>query len=246
MITSVIQQASTQLGISVDLLRYLADNPDALADLTREARRATTTPAETTDHHTAALDFTTKLQNAFTKPADGAHQGDDDDSLRGAGQVADPAMRRERIAAAITDTRAVEPPPKDRFRFLPRKVWDGKNTSIRQFLLEQYAGRCQICAATFPKRDGDPYFEVVYLVSHTNAAWIDRPGDVLCLCPTCTAKFLHGEVQATDVLDQVRSWRARTEGGDRAVLQMTLCGHLQTINYTEKHLLDLQTLVTQA
>jgi hypothetical protein len=76
-------------------------------------------------------------------------------------------------------------PVHDRYDFLPRKVWDDKNPDVRQFLLEQYAGRCQICTATFPKRDGNPYFEILYLVSHTSAAWIDRPGDVLCLCPTC-------------------------------------------------------------
>jgi hypothetical protein len=62
------------------------------------------------------------------------------------------------------------------------------------------------------KRDGSPYFEGVYLVSHTNAAWIDRLGNVLCLCPTCTAKFLYGEVHAPDVLEQIHSWRAKIEG----------------------------------
>ncbi len=84
----------------------------------------------------------------------------------------------------------------------------------------------------------------LYLVSHTSAAWIDRPGDVLCLCPTCTSKFLHGDVRADDVLDQIRSWRTRTKGGATPVLHLTLCEEPTVINYTEKHLLDLQTMLT--
>lgn len=246
MITPIIQQASTQLGIPVDLLRYLADNPDTVADLTRKADRArhgAAIPAAA-DQPPAPLDYATNLQEAFTKPGMDEQPSDDDGRLPYPGQVAVPGMRRERTAAEVADAQAAEPPVSDRFRFLPRKVWDGKDPATRQFLLEQYAGHCQICDATFPKRDGDPYFDVVYLVSHTNAAWIDRPGNVLCLCPTCAAKFIHGQIEATDILDQVRSWRTRSEGGDHSALHLTLASEPRIIRYTEKHLIDLQTLLT--
>ncbi|GAA4561038.1 sacsin N-terminal ATP-binding-like domain-containing protein [Planotetraspora kaengkrachanensis] len=251
MITPLLQQASTQLGIRVDILRYLAENPDALAAVSREAekalRSATAPPSQSVEITISPFDFTSKLQDAFARPAGSNHLSDDGggDRFHDNGHVSAPAMRRERTAATIEQARTAEPSPQDRFRFLPRKVWDGRNPIIRQFLVEQYAGHCQICDATFLKRDGEPYFEVVYLVSHTSAAWIDRPGNVLSLCPTCTAKFQHGEVQASDILGQIQSWRTRTEAGETAALRLTLCSEPHTINYTEKHLLDLQTMVTQ-
>jgi hypothetical protein len=246
MITLAVQQASTELGIPLNLLFYLADHPDALAEVSRAAQnalKATTAPLPGTLENPSALaDFTARLQDAFTKPAEPGN--DDEDNIHQGGRVDAPTMRRERTAAAIKDAQAAEPAPHDRYDFLPRKVWDDKNPDVRQFLLEQYAGRCQICTATFPKRDGNPYFEILYLVSHTSAAWIDRPGDVLCLCPTCISKFLHGEVRADDVLDQIRSWRTRAEGGAAPVLHLTLCEEPTVINYTEKHLLDLKTMLT--
>jgi hypothetical protein len=44
MITSVVQQASTKLGIPVALLLYLADNPHAVTDLARTAGTALAAP----------------------------------------------------------------------------------------------------------------------------------------------------------------------------------------------------------
>ncbi|MEV4296035.1 sacsin N-terminal ATP-binding-like domain-containing protein [Microbispora rosea] len=247
MITPVVQQASTQLGISVETLRFLADNPEALAavEAERALRSTNASPSLSVGKPLSPLDFAAKLQDVFDRPPGSNHMSDDGDgSFHDNGYVGAPVMRRERTAAAIEEARAAESSPQERFRFLPRKVWDGKDPAVRQFLLEQYAGHCQICDTTFLKRDGGPYFEVVYLVSHTNAAWVDRPGDVLCLCPTCAAKFQHGELHASDMLGQIRSWQTRTEGGEKAALHLTLCGESHTIHYAEKHLLDLQAMVT--
>jgi hypothetical protein len=83
-------------------------------------------------------------------------------------------------------------------------------------------------------------------VSHVSAAWIDRPGNTLCLRPTCASKLLHGQVSADNVPDQIRSWRTRAEGGAASALHLTLCGEPTVINYTEKHLLDLQVMLSLA
>jgi hypothetical protein len=70
MITSVIAQASTELGIPLDLLLYLSGNPDALADISRAAAQTTRgmSPPQTPELDTSARDFPTELQQAFTKP----------------------------------------------------------------------------------------------------------------------------------------------------------------------------------
>jgi hypothetical protein len=163
------------------------------------------------------------------------------------GAVADPEGRRKRTAKEIEEGRAAEVPAEARFRRVSLKQWEKKNSEVRTFLREQYGGGCQVCGESFAKRDGDPYFEGLYIVSHTRARWIDKPGNVLCLCPTCCAKFLHGAVEANDVLGQIRKIRVKREGGatDPAIA-VTLCGEKKRIRFAERHILELQALLTAA
>lgn len=127
---------------------------------------------------------------------------------------------------------------------MPRKIWESKSNQVRAFLKEQYRGCCQICRKTFLQRDGEPYFEGVYPVSRTRARWIDREGNVLCLCANCCAKFLHGEVVAETLLEQIAEFQPLKEGGGSSPgLEVILCGEATTIRFTERHLLDLQALV---
>jgi hypothetical protein len=75
---------------------------------------------------------------------------------------------------------------------LSRKVWEAKDPAVGGYLQQTYGGRCQICQATFARRDGKPFFEARYIVSRVARRWLDTPGNSLCLCPTCLAKTLHG------------------------------------------------------
>ncbi|MFY1632341.1 sacsin N-terminal ATP-binding-like domain-containing protein [Solwaraspora sp. WMMB335] len=241
MVSSAIVQVSAELNLSVATLRFLAENPDAAAELDQMRQRQerweqspTETPADAGLAHEG---YAAVLEEAFDKPAE--HEPEYE-PLTSVGRVGAPTVRRQRTRDDIREAVADEPASQDRFRHIGRKVWDGKDPAVRQFFLEHYAGRCQICTAAFPKRDGTPYFEVIYLVSHTAAAWIGRPGNTLCLCPTCASKFLHGEVRCDDLLLQIRQWKASVEGGLGSSLQIELCGEHVTIDYTEKHLLDLQ------
>ena len=159
------------------------------------------------------------------------------------GDVSNPERRRERVRETLEDDKGLEPSVDQRFQHVSRRVWEAKDSAVRHFLLEQYDGHCQVCSATFGKRDGTPYFEGVYLVSRVHGRWVDRPGNVLCLCASCSARFLHGPVEADDILDQVRSWRTRLEGGDTSFLRLRLCGDDVVLTFAEKHLLDLQEMV---
>ncbi|WP_328423950.1 hypothetical protein OG470_12760 [Micromonospora sp. NBC_00389] len=244
MISSAIVQASAELNLPVAFLRFLGESPEAVAELDQLRRRF-----EQKEHESGVSDaaarltpdgYADALQDAFDKPAANA---DPESPLVSGGRVTAPVIRRQRTRDDISEDLADEPAPRDRFRVIGRKVWDGKDPAVRQFLLEQYAGHCQICTATFPKRDGSPYFEVVHLVSHTAAAWIDRRGNTLCLCPTCTSKFLHGHVESVDLLQQIQQWSTGAEGGGGSKLRIQLCGSPVVIGYTEKHLLDLQEMI---
>jgi hypothetical protein len=251
MATPVIEEASRQLGVPPKVLQALSRNPDLVARIEQELMaRAATSSARTADgadeefecgpSPDETVDFATALSEAFDRAGKGAHASA---AVTSAEDVRNPDFRRERIRAALTDDKAAEPPVEERFRRVPRRFWESKDSAVRHFLLEQYGGRCQICNDSFAKRDGSPYFEGLYLVSRTRGRWVDRQGNIVCLCATCCAKFQHGSVQAADIVEQILTWRTRREGGSQPGLALILCGSSAQLRFTEKHLLDLQEIV---
>lgn len=105
MIKSVVEQASTELGIPLDLLIYLAGNPDALRAAEEGFRAAPTRSPASPESPRPMLDFTAELQIAFTKNTKNLPL-EEEDGARGNGQVGAPDMRRERTAAIIKDALA--------------------------------------------------------------------------------------------------------------------------------------------
>ncbi len=256
MVQPVVEEASRQLGLPPEVLRGLSEYPDLVIELQQKLKErvtGTSAGANTDSAMGAHLaegteptpieegDYVSALKDAFSRPGKPGrgHQ----ESTPAAGIVSNPEFRRSRMQETIAEEKANEPLQYERFRQVPRRVWEDKDSSVRQFLLEQYAGRCQICSQTFIKRDNAPYFEGVYLVSRTHARWIDRPGNVICLCATCCAKFQYGTVVADDILSQIRTWRTHREGGSGPRLTLQLCGEEVALKFTEKHLLDLQEII---
>jgi hypothetical protein len=203
---------------------------------------------EPTDRPTGGdvFDYAAELADVFDQPAKRPQKTTLLDDPHSEGRISNPDRRRERVQESIQGDRTAEPEMTDRTRQVTRQVWEGKDESVRAFLFEQYAGFCQICDDTFPQKDGTPYYEGLYLVSRTKGRWIDRPGNVICLCPTCRAKFQYGSVVAPDLLDQVTAWRTRREGGFGTSLAIELCGIPVQIHFTEKHLVDLQEILKSA
>lgn len=145
--------------------------------------------------------------------------------------------RRQRIKDDIANAQALEPDPSERSRYVFRKQWEPRDPAVRVFLREEYRGRCQICGDTFLQANsGEPYFEAVYIVSRRNARWLDRPGNVLCLCPTHSAQFRHGELELAEPLSD----QALDEAN---VVSMRLCGVDVTVEFTERHIMDLRELI---
>jgi hypothetical protein len=189
------------------------------------------------------FDYSTALTEAFDKPGRVARTGTFPQTTAISGVVNNPELRRARVQTALSEDKDAEPPTNQRFRRVSGRVWEAKDSAVRQFLLEQYGGHCQACGETFAKRDSTPYFEGLYLVGRTYRRWLDRPGNVVCLCATCCAKFQRGIVEAPDILEQVMRWRTRQEGGRGPCITLQLCGRPIQLKFTEKHLLDLQEIV---
>ncbi|MFZ0888177.1 MAG: hypothetical protein WA005_06975 [Candidatus Binataceae bacterium] len=221
-----------------DIIEFLATRPEMLERLRNELESAT----KQEDPTSTSLDYRAELAAVFARSS--PQPSEVTDGTDSNGPVPNPERRRQKLQEEIQAARGREPRLTERFTRVPRKVWESKNSVARTFIEEQYRGRCQICDFTFPQRNGRWYFEGVYLVSRTRARWIDRAGNVLCLCANCSAKFVHGEVLAGDLLRQIDDFRPSEEGGPISpMLHIVLCGESTDIRFTERHLLDLQQLV---
>jgi hypothetical protein len=167
-----------------------------------------------------------------------------ENGVRG-GSARNPSRRRTQVSEDIAGAIENEGRSGSRFSYSLRKKWKGKNDNGRVELAEWYNGQCQICDQTFTQRSGEPYFEGLYLVPHTTAEWLDRVGNILCLCPWHSAKFQYGPKELDkDIIEQVKQLSIQAEGGDgQPAIEMRLCGEKIRIKFAEKHLIDLQEMI---
>ena len=188
-----------------------------------------------------SIPFDKALSETFSKP--GKERSNDNEGNGGFSQ--NPSRRREKISKEIGTAIENEDKLEERFRFAPIKEWKGKNNQVRVAFAEWYDGQCQICEKTFVQSNGEPYFEGLYLVSHTTAEWIDRVGNVLCLCPWHSAMFQFGTKEVEeDILQQVMRLKVEAEGGDGPPrIWMKLCEDPIEIKFADKHLIDLQEMI---
>lgn len=168
--------------------------------------------------------------------------------MGGGGAVQKPSRRRKNTQKDIAAGIENEGESDERFSFGLHKKWNGKNDQIRVDFVEWYGGQCQICKKTFTQQNGRPYFEGLYLVSHTTSEWIDRVGNVLCLCPWHSAMFQFGPKEVEeDIIQQVTQLKVEAEGGDgHPMIRMKLCGEPVEIELAEKHLIDLQEMIKKS
>jgi hypothetical protein len=211
-------------------------------EMIKEKRRKERSEAVGVDEETESLvSVTEAIRDKFNRP--GADRVDH--AWIHTTPVFDPERRRMRTQQEIAEAIASEPAKWQRFDRVPTKKWESKDYDTRTFLKEEYHGECQICGYAFHKRNGEAYFEGLYLVSRTKAAWIDRPGNVLCLCANCCAKLLYGEVETEgDIVEQLASVRAYHEGGkSKAAIRFKLCSEDVALTFHERHIIDLQEML---
>ena len=201
---------------SVEQLKKLGrlnrENPEAIQEfLQQQETKKQEKTSNNSDSRKEKIPFHKALCEAFVAPSKDAVDND-----TGYGDsVQNPALRRGRTSENIAANIAAEGKQENRLYFTTVKKWTKKNDQVRITLIEWYRGQCQICDKTFTQSNGEPYFEGLYLVSHTTAGWIDRVGNVLCLCPWHSAMFQFGPKEIDeDVTQQILRLKVQAEGGD--------------------------------
>lgn len=193
------------------------------------------------DSDNQSFDVSDAIFEAFNREGEAELEEFDGD-----GAAANPARRQERSAEALARSKETEPSRGARFKVLSRKVWEPRDPAVRAYLLQTYGGRCQICQATFARRDGQPFFEARYIVSRVARRWLDTPGNSLCLCPTCLAKTLHGSSKAADILSELRKIAGEAADlPDGGTVSFELCGEPVSIKFAQRHLIDLGALLAE-
>jgi len=116
------------------------------------------------------------------------------------------------------------------------------NKRSREFLQQEYQGRCQVTGQTFLKRNGENYFEALSLVGRLNAEYLNDPGNMLCLCADVAAQFMHADFEWLDsVEEKIVGFKAEKEGGTDVMRKVSarVAGRELNITWSERHFLLL-------
>lgn len=241
--TNIEQEFYSQFPEKAEILELAKEIPrEKLKKLAAKEEVGEKDIDETPDYED--VDYKKELEQTFNCPQIKEHE----ESHISPDAIPDPTRRREKVQEDIQNSKDIEPQRSERFKRVPTKKWEQKNCEARNFLKGQYGGKCQICNYSFTKRDGEPYFEGVYLVSRTKVVWIDRPGNVLCLCANCSTKFMYGSVEANNISEQINGFKCVNEGGteNTAIIKLKLCGEDVKLIFTERHIVDLQEILKSA
>jgi hypothetical protein len=240
------QESVRALGLSMEIVDLIVETPlEAQAELTALLKNWTQRKERAASKLQETVPFYQALETFFRTPQSKASS---EKLFQSEGFSRNPVRRREQLAGVVSEDIDNEPSQDARFTFGLRKRWKGKNDAVRQKLIEWYGGKCQICKKTFAQHDGEPYFEGLYLVPYTKAEWIDRPGNVLSLCPCHSAMFQFGSKHVdTDVAERVLGFVPRASGGStQASIDLTLCGHAERIDFHEDHFIELGVMIQES
>jgi len=216
-----IKKAGVAEGvIARDVVAELLEEAGISKTALDHARQIDAAPLEVQRQITALLrEQETSKENGDSEPYHEALSGAFSATGRGTpsydggngGWSQDTSRRRKKTQEDIATAIENDGEHGQQFSFALRKKWKGKDDQVRVAFREWYGGRCQVCEKTFIQRNGDPYFEGVYLVSRKTAGWLDRVGNVLCLCAQHSAMFQFGPKEADeDIVHQVMQLKLKT------------------------------------
>jgi hypothetical protein len=74
-----------------------------------------------------------------------------------------------------------------------QELTDPHGINSKEFLLTQYGGRCQVCGEQIILLNGSMYLETYHIrEAKEDGWWVNRPYNILGLCPNCHAKAKYG------------------------------------------------------
>jgi hypothetical protein len=135
------------------------------------------------------------------------------------------------------------------------KSKSGRHINGKEFLKEQYDGRCQICNTRLDLGNGNPFFYLTHIaeVKHERA-WGDMVWNILCLCPNCHALIKHSRNNDLSDIQQIATLASEHEiapepieerNGDFYIVNIQLAGKDKQLFYNPIHLRKISVLIKQ-
>jgi hypothetical protein len=157
--------------------------------------------------------------------------------------VSDPARYQDQLDNEVIDEiEDAKKPRRERFSIVRES---SANRDARDFLYQEYVGRCQVTGDTFNKANGQNYFVAVCLVPRLNAEHLNHQGNMLCLSAETAAKLMYASFSWLDDLKtKIQDFKAEIDGGNELhrKLRINLAGQDATITWTERHFMRLKAL----
>jgi hypothetical protein len=239
------KELAKQVGLGIEVIETLCGLPmEKQVEYLEMIKKKERADAKERKKQEDVLPFHEAVKGAFLQR--GGPQSAHGDS--GGRTSKNPSRRKAILGEEISADLAGASSTEGRFTLGLCKKWKAKNDHVKTHLTTWYGGKCQICSWTFTQRNNQPYFEGLYLVPHTKAEWLDRVGNVLCLCPRHSAMFQFGSKEFEgDILGGILGFVPEVDGGSKeAEIALRLCGEMITINFHEDHFLELQTMIEQS
>ncbi len=129
-----------------------------------------------------------------------------------------------------------------------------EESMLREFLLEQYKGHCQVCNEKLDLGpDKDPYFEIYRVIKKHRlyGEWSNQEFNVLCLCPNCHALVSYGGRDLQELFNKAKrvadGEEVREEvderGGDFYITPITIASKQKELFHTSFHMAKISAFV---
>lgn len=125
----------------------------------------------------------------------------------------------------------------ERYREVRRRILDGPDPVVREYLYRWYSGKCQICGTTFYQKNGRPFFISHFLVPRKVSDSADMIGNSVCLCANHFAQMVYGRIKSPNIIKQLESI---DPANDNFELGLDINGEDVSIKYNQQHAIALK------
>lgn len=136
------------------------------------------------------------------------------------------------------------------------KMVDATSLEPKEFFISEYNGRCQVCSTQLTLHNGKKYFEIFRIREEKGEKWwVNRPFNILCLCPNCHAVAKHGgKLDLSNIFQEAESLinnkifaeEVEEFSGDYYLIDVVINNKDRTMVMSQQHLNYFAALLEQS
>ncbi len=166
--------------------------------------------------------------------------------------VNNPARYQEKLGDEVEDAIKTHQTSQRIVTFSPVRD-QPSNSQARAFLYSEYQGKCQITGDTFQKAStnaegvAENYFEACALLSCSNADYLNKEGNMLCVSANTMAKLKNASFEWVDDIETViDEFQQAGSASETIAVKVQLAGEECTVTWSQRHFMRLVALYEKA